>query len=93
MSSSSYTVSRRSVYADPNAYDHSRDTESSAAHLPNPSAGPIRKRLPLRGLAFLLFGTFVLVAVAVGVSKIRAKPTLHVVFKGNDIVSKFDADF
>ncbi|CAG5129503.1 unnamed protein product, partial [Candidula unifasciata] len=41
---------------------------------------PIVIRLRLRGVAFVLVATLVVVAVAVGVSKIRAKPTLHVTF-------------
>lgn len=49
---------------------------------------PKAVRFRLRGLAFVLAATFVVAAVAVGVSKIRAKPTLHVTFPASVITSK-----
>ncbi|GFR92744.1 hypothetical protein ElyMa_000875300 [Elysia marginata] len=69
-------------------FNSSTDPEDVGGSTPSLWARPIRKRLPSRGLALLLFGTFVLVAVGVGVSKIRAKPTLHVVFPAKDVVRK-----
>ena len=88
MSSSADLSPQSSVCAGADCLDQSHYVDDDSAPISSLSARPIRPRLPLRGLALLLFGTLVLVAVAVGVSKIRAKPTLHVVFPGKDIVSK-----
>ncbi|GFN75777.1 hypothetical protein PoB_000228300, partial [Plakobranchus ocellatus] len=86
--SSSSPSSTCTTYVPSHCLNQSRVREQYAGPTCSISPRPIRSRVPLRGLAFLLFGTFVLVAVAVGVSKIRAKPTLHVVFPASDVVRK-----
>ncbi|XP_012945498.1 uncharacterized protein LOC101861172 [Aplysia californica] len=64
----------------PDSHISSSDWSSSCKRHAPSSHRPIRRKIRPRVLAAFLFATLVLVAVAVGVARIRTRPTVHVYF-------------